>query len=222
MKLVDKGGDKYKWYPTKTWTEIEEVNAYSPYDYYKYDYNYGKYRYYRYVSKSNSSEKITRQITIPTAYLNDRYANDSTYVIEIKGKLKGENLSSLKTTSYYANHYVYEDGAYSYAHTGSFETWSQFFNPEGLGDARKEIKLVNYKNKIEFAKVDGGVLSNVVDQTQDNPQKLKDLGLGLPLKGAVFKLQKMELTLKDPQEHPTATEFSLGKDLQRVITIFMK
>lgn len=190
LKLVDKGGDKYKWYPTKTWTEIEEVNAYSPYDYYKYDYNYGKYRYYRYVSKSNSSEKITRQITIPTAYLNDRYANDSTYVIEIKGKLKGENLSSLKTTSYYANHYVYEDGAYSYAHTGSFETWSQFFNPEGLGDARKEIKLVNYKNKIEFAKVDGGVLSNVVDQTQDNPQKLKDLGLGLPLKGAVFKLQK--------------------------------
>ena len=91
------------------------------------------------------------------------------------------------------NRITYKDSYKSY-----FETWSQFFNPGASGDANKEIKLVNFKNKIEFAKVDGGVLSNVVDKTEENPQNLKDLGIGDPLKGAKFQLIKDGENYRDP------------------------
>ena len=75
-------------------------------------------------------------------------------------------------------------------HTDYFKTFSEFFNPGAIGDANKELKLLNFKNKIEFVKIDGGVLSNVVDQSSENPESLKDLGIGRVLGGATFKLQK--------------------------------
>lgn len=191
LSLVTDSENEYDWKPTRTWRTVEEVGRNDDYDYWKYDYNYG-YRYFKYVWKDNKDEKITRQINIPTRYLNEKNPSNKTYVIEIKGKLKGKSAKSLKTTAYYSNHNVYYNGGYWYSHTGSFETWSQFFNPGGLGEATKEIKLLNVKNKIEFVKVDGGVISNVVDQTAENPEKLKDLGLGNTLKGAKFKLQIKE------------------------------
>lgn len=137
----------------------------------------------------------TRNIYIPNSYLNQNGYNRNTYVIQIKGKLVGDNVQSLKSSVHYTNHYLYyegRDGYYYYqdSYTGHFETWSQFFNPGGLGDAKKELKLLNFKNKIEFVKIDGGVLSNVVDQSSENPESLKDLGIGKVLKGATFKLQK--------------------------------
>lgn len=145
--------------------------------------------FYRYEPRGNTGN--TRKIYIPYDNLTQNGYNTNTYVIEIKGKLAGNSAKSLKATVEYKNHYVnYSNGAYWYSHTGSFQTWSQFFNPGGLGDAKKELKLLNFKNKIEFVKIDGGVLSNVVDQSSENPESLKDLGIGRVLKGATFKLQK--------------------------------
>lgn len=145
--------------------------------------------FYRYEPRGNTGN--TRKIYIPNDNLTQNGYNTNTYVIEIKGKLAGNSAKSLKATVEYKNHYVnYSNGAYWYSHTGSFQTWSQFFNPGGLGDAKKELKLLNFKNKIEFVKIDGGVLSNVVDQSSENPESLKDLGIGKVLKGATFKLQK--------------------------------
>ncbi|OFO41645.1 hypothetical protein HMPREF3045_01115 [Anaerococcus sp. HMSC075B03] len=150
----------------------------------------------------------TRNIYIPNSYLNQNGYNRNTYVIEIKGKLVGDNVQSLKSSVHYTNHYLYyegRDGYYYYqdSYTGHFETWSEFFNPGAIGDANKELKLLNFKNKIEFVKIDGGVLSNVVDQSSENPESLKDLGIGKVLKGATFKLQKQNGSSWDEVENST-------------------
>lgn len=156
--------------------------------------------FYRYEPRGNTGN--TRKIYIPNDNLTQNGYNTNTYVIEIKGKLAGNSAKSLKATVEYKNHYVnYSNGAYWYSHTGSFQTWSQFFNPGGLGDAKKELKLLNFKNKIEFVKIDGGVLSNVVDQSSENPESLKDLGIGRVLKGATFKLQKQNGSSWDEVEN---------------------
>ena len=147
--------------------------------------------FYRYEPRGNGN---TRKIYIPNDNLTQNGYNTNTYVIEIKGQLAGKDVKSLKTRVDYIDHNVFTQiNGYNYyqnTYTGNFETWSQFFNPGASGNVNKEIKLVNFKNKIEFAKVDGGVLSNVVDKTEENPQNLKDLGIGNPLKGAEFKLVK--------------------------------
>lgn len=150
----------------------------------------------------------TRNIYIPNSYLNQNGYNRNTYVIEIKGKLVGDNVQSLKSSVHYTDHYLYyegRDGYYYYqdSYTGHFETWSEFFNPGAIGDANKELKLLNFKNKIEFVKIDGGVLSNVVDQSSENPESLKDLGIGRVLKGATFKLQKQNGSSWDEVENST-------------------
>ena len=156
-----------------------------------------RYFYEHIFDKYNQDTGNTRNILIPSEYLNQNGYESKSYVIEIKGKLSGDKVESLKTWANYYDHVVYTSGSNWYTHTGKFETWSQFFNPAGLGDTSKKIKLVNYKNKIEYAKVDGGVVSNVLDTTSKNPQKLKDLGIGLPLQGAEFTLKKDGTELKD-------------------------
>lgn len=156
--------------------------------------------FYRYEPIGNTGN--TRKIYIPNNNLTQNGYNTNTYVIEIKGQLAGDNVKSLKTSADYKNHDVStlrSNGYYYYenTYTGNFETWSQFFNPGASGNVNKEIKFVNFKNKIEFAKVDGGVLSNVVDKEAENPNTLKDLGIGNPLKGAEFKLVKDEADVAD-------------------------
>lgn len=155
--------------------------------------------FYRYEPIGNTGN--TRKIYIPNNNLTQNGYNTNTYVIEIKGQLAGKDVKSLKTRVDYKDHNVFNRiNGYNYyenTYTGNFETWSQFFNPGASGNVNKEIKLVNFKNKIEFAKVDGGVLSNVVDKEAENPNTLKDLGIGNPLKGAEFKLVKDEADVAD-------------------------
>lgn len=198
LSLISDNGDEYNWYPTKTWIEPVEVNRNEYWDFWRYD-AYGYVRYYRNVRRDNSAEKITRKIDIPTRYLNRKGdSSTATYVIEIKGELKG-NPKSLKTRAD-ETHYNYRTQnrtTYKDSYKSYFETWSQFFNPGASGNVSKEIKLVNFKNKIEFAKVDGGVISNVVDKEAENPNTLKDLGIGNPLKGAEFKLVKDKTDVAD-------------------------
>lgn len=157
--------------------------------------------FYRYEPIGNTGN--TRKIYIPNNNLTQNGYNTNTYVIEIKGQLAGKDVKSLKTRVDYKDHNVFNRiNGYNYyenTYTGNFETWSQFFNPGASGNVNKEIKLVNFKNKIEFAKVDGGVLSNVVDKEAENPNTLKDLGIGNPLKGAEFKLVKDEADVADPK-----------------------
>ena len=117
---------------------------------------------------------------------------NSTYVMVIQGKLRDKTTTkSLKTTAYYNfpywNYNYWETNNYGY-----FHTWSQFYQPEGTseGDQKElSLNLVNFKNKIEFMKVDGGVKANVVDTSTTSGESLKDTKVGSALKGAKFKLQ---------------------------------
>lgn len=135
------------------------------------DYSYKNY--YMYVDTSGGNKK-------------------STYVMVIQGKLKDiKNTKSLKTTSFYRfsywNYNYWENENYGY-----FHTWSQFYQPEGTseGDLKElSLNLVNFKNRIEFMKVDGGVKANVVDTSQADGTSLKDTTPGSALAGAKFKLQ---------------------------------
>ena len=178
---------------------VDDRNGRDLPDSYDVDFNRGDlthisnlYRYKIIFDRYGQNTGKTRKIIIPSDNLNqDNYASN-TYVIEIKGKLVGDNVTSLKTSVEYKNHNVFTEdwyGNYQYenTYTGNFETWSQFFLPGGLGDVSKQINLVNYKNKIEFVKVDGGVIANAVDQSSENKDILK--GIGEALKGAKFKLQ---------------------------------
>lgn len=181
LELVSDSKYDYDVYARRVHTE---VNYYDGYDYRKYDYSARRWRYYQ-ITKDNT---LTDRIEFNSVINKNGYPNDATYVIEIKGELEGK-AQSLKTTSeavYNKKDYY----GYTRTHTDYFKTFSEFFNPGAIGDAKKELKLLNFKNKIEFVKIDGGVLSNVVDQSSENPESLKDLGIGRVLKGATFKLQK--------------------------------
>lgn len=157
-------------------------------------------------------------ITVPYSYLNKGYYIDgtnivnndpmnTTYVIEIKGKLTGENVRSLKTHVQY-NHKINWYGGYNdYGYwdnnllvgryyAGSFRTWSQFYTPGGEASASKEMQLINFRNRIDFVKIDGGVRGEVADTTPDEEGNIKESSIftndivGEALAGAKFKLKK--------------------------------
>lgn len=194
LELVSDSKYDYDVYARRVHTE---VNYYDGYDYRKYDYSARRWRYYQ-VTKDNT---LTDRIELNSVFNENGYPNNATYVIEIKGELEGK-AQSLKTKSeaVYNKRDNYGDIR---THTDYFKTFSEFFNPGAIGDANKELKLLNFKNKIEFVKIDGGVLSNVVDQSSENPESLKDLGIGRVLGGATFKLQKQNGSSWDDVENST-------------------
>ena len=136
--------------------------------------------------------------------------NNSTYVMVIQGKLRDiKNTKSLKTTAYYNfpywNYNYWETNNYGY-----FHTWSQFYRPEGTsqGTPTEEepltLDLVNFKNRIEFMKIDGGVKANVVDTSLKDEESLNDTRVGSALKGANFKLQFKE---KESEKNWSETDY---------------
>ena len=158
-------------------------------------------------------------ITVPYSYLNkgNYYINgknvvnndpmNTTYVIEIKGKLTDTNVRSLKTqVQYYhkSNWYGgYNNDGYwdnnllvGRYYGGSFRTWSQFYTPGGEASAAKEMQLINFRNRIDFVKIDGGVKGEVADTTPDEEGNIKESSIftndivGEALAGAKFKLKK--------------------------------
>ena len=161
-------------------------------------------------------------ISIPKGYLNRNWYIDNTinnkvnndkmsttYVVEIKGKLADTvtDPKSFKTHvqynhirntaytdyDYWGNEYTRYSGKY---YNGAFKTWSQFYNPEASGSAEKQMQLINFKNRIDFVKVDGGVKGEVADTVPDkdgntHPSSIfTNENLGNALKGAKFKLKK--------------------------------
>ena len=159
---------------------------------------------YRYTGNSDQYGRYngnTNEIFIPQKYLNQDGYEKNTYVIEIKGKLASDTAYSLNTVAHYANHNVYElanNGLYYFkaGYTGHFETWSQFFNPGAIGDTNKEISLINFKNKIEYIKINDGIRGVAVDKKEDQEENSNNEneefsnGVGSPLAGAKFELRK--------------------------------
>ena len=161
-------------------------------------------------------------ISIPKGYLNWNWYIDetidnklnkdpmsTTYVVEIKGKLADSvtDPKSFKThvqynhkVNWYETHYDYWGRPYQELvgqyYDGAFKTWSQFYTPGAIGSAEKQMQLINFKNRIDFVKVDGGVKGEVADTVPDedgntHPSSIfTNENLGNALKGAKFKLKK--------------------------------
>lgn len=158
-------------------------------------------------------------ITLPYGYLNKGYyvdqkidntvnndPMDTTYVIEIKGKLADKNVKSLKTHVQYNHKRNLYESYYYYGrkyqrlvgnyYAGAFKTWSQFYTPGASGNASKEMQVINFRNRIDFVKVDGGVMGEVPETVPDDQGKTYPSSIfandriGDGLKGAKFKLKK--------------------------------
>ncbi|KWZ97714.1 LPXTG-motif protein cell wall anchor domain protein [Anaerococcus hydrogenalis] len=175
-------------------------------------------------------------ITIPYGYLNNGYYVDqeidktvnkdpmtTTYVVEIKGKLTNENVKSLKTHVQYNHKRNWYGGynAYGYwdndllvgrYYGGYFRTWSQFYTPGAEGTASKEMQVINFRNRIDFVKVDGGVMGEVPDTVPDekgntHPSSIfANDRIGDGLKGAKFKLKKVGETDYLPNSEVTSDD----------------
>ena len=162
------------------------------------------------------------KITLPYGYLNKGYYKDeknndytvnndpmdTTYVVEIKGKLADSvtDPKSFKTHVQYNHKRHWYETYYNWGrpyqqlvgqyYDGAFKTWSQFYTPGAIGSAEKQMQLINFKNRIDFVKVDGGVKGEVADTVPDkdgntHPSSIfTNENLGNALKGAKFKLKK--------------------------------
>lgn len=170
----------------------------------------------------NNGWKEYDSISIPKGYLNWNWYIDetidnkvnkdpmsTTYVVEIKGKLADTvtDPKSFKTHVQYYHKVNKYKTKYDYWGTpyqelvgkyegGAFKTWSQFYTPGAIGSAEKQMQLINFKNRIDFVKVDGGVKGEVADTIPDedgntHPSSIfTNENLGNALKGAKFKLKK--------------------------------
>ena len=188
------------------WQENDLPDSYDV-DFNRSDLTYigSQYRYNGNADQYGRFNGNTNEIFIPHEYLNQDGYNKNTYVIEIKGKLASETANSLKTVAHYANHNVYElanNGFYYFkaGYTGHFETWSQFFVPGAIGDVNKEISLINFKNRIEYTKINSGIRGEAIDKKEEAQNAEGDQtigkavgssnGVGSPLEGATFELRK--------------------------------
>lgn len=174
----------------------------------------------------NNGWKEYDSISIPKGYLNSGWYIDNTinnkvnndkmsttYVVEIKGKLADSvtDPKSFKThvqynheRNWYQTYYDYLGRPYQRLvgqyYDGAFKTWSQFYTPGASGSAEKQMQLINFKNRIDFVKVDGGVKGEVADTVPDedgntHPSSIfTNENLGNALKGAKFKLKKDRAT----------------------------
>ena len=173
-------------------------------------------------------------IKVPYGYLNKGYAIDSnttnndpmdtTYVIEIKGTLTNKDVKSLKTHVQYNHKRNWNQTYYDYYnrpyqrlvgsyYAGAFKTWSQFYTPGASGTASKEMQVTNFRNRIDFVKVDGGVMGEVPDTLPDekgntHPSSIfANDTIGDALAGAKFKLKKDGVDL----ENSEVTSDKLGR-----------
>lgn len=142
------------------------------------------------------------------------------YVVEIKGRITDKDAKSLRTNSYlyankignnwwasydnpfreYDNTYTYGYWTNKYWEIGNFETWSQFYKPEASSEGSLLYNFINYKNRIEYTKINSGIRGEAVDKKEEaqnaegNQASGKPVGssngIGSPLEGATFELRK--------------------------------
>lgn len=178
-----------------------------------------KYKYVDDTFETLNSRQY-RMFIGPKDSNSDYIAN--AYVVEIKGKITDEDAKSLRTNSYlyankigdnwwasydnpfreYNNTYTYGYWTNKYWEIGNFETWSQFYKPEASSEGNLLYNFINYKNRIEYTKINSGIRGEAVDKKEEaqnaegNPTNQKAVGysngIGSPLAGATFELRKKQ------------------------------
>lgn len=132
------------------------------------------------------------------AYLNYNGADDATYLVKVSGKVTDNTVSNFRLTCEYTNQFwngnSYENGY------KDFSVFKKLEFGKSKGNGIIEVSVPNFKNKIEYTKVDGSIAGTAGDtKTQgaaegsNEPIKTPKpvfSSSGNPLSGVSFQLQK--------------------------------
>lgn len=140
-----------------------------------------------------------------------RYGSNAMYVLEVDGIVNTENLTDFRLGYNYYEYYQHDDGHFErryynifryedvwvsewkeYYNTSYRETFGQFYYPDSTAEGIRQITLKNFKNKIEFTKVDGSIAETSVDMKQQGAAEGSNEPIAVPRpmrssKGAVLK-----------------------------------
>lgn len=148
-----------------------------------------------------------------------RYGSNAAYVLEVDGTVSTENLTDFRLGYNYYEYYQKDNGYFERRWYGPFryedvwvpvwkeyydpsyrETFGQFYYPDSTTEGIRKITLKNYKNKIEYTKVDGTISGTADDKKPQGATEGSNEPMSLPrpmfssegkaLKGAEFKLKK--------------------------------
>lgn len=146
-------------------------------------YNLVKYREYK-----NANNKFVLS-------LNDNRFDNYTYLVKVSGKVTNPNKDKFALYCDYVN--FDENNQQYYQKLGLYKSLK---NTSSYGDGDIELAFKNYKNKIEYTKVDGSIAGTSVDtkpqgaaEGSNEPletQKPVFSSAGKPLQGVFFQLQK--------------------------------
>ena len=167
-------------------------------------------------NKNDFIIKDTETLTEDGKY---RYGSGAMYVLEVDGTVKTERLTDFRLGYNYYEYYQKDEGHFErrwykpfqyedvwvadwvvYYDPSYRETFGQFYYPDSKTEGIRKITLTNYKNKIEYTKVDGIIAGTADDKKQqgasqgskepiDTPRPMFS-SEGKALKGAEFKLKK--------------------------------
>lgn len=148
-----------------------------------------------------------------------KYGSNAMYVLEVDGTVDTKKLTDFRLGYNYYEYYQHDDGHterrwynifeyedvwvpkwVKYYDQSHRETFGQFYYPDSTTEGIRKITLKNYKNKIEYTKVDGTISGTAVDtKPQGATEGLNEpietprpmfSSEGKALKGAEFKLKK--------------------------------
>ena len=178
----------------------------------------------------NKNDFIIKDTETLTERDKFRYGSNAMYVLEVDGTVNTTKLTDFKLSYNYYEYYQHDDGYEKtyfdwsvfrnvtvwvsdwkqYYNSSYRETFGQFYFPNATIEGIRQIKLKNYKNKIEFTKVDDSIAGSEVNIkpqgstegangaiTVSNPVFSSK---GNPLQGAEFILKKDGVELPDTKK----------------------
>ncbi|KGF07632.1 hypothetical protein HMPREF1634_04305 [Tissierellia bacterium S7-1-4] len=133
-------------------------------------------KYYGEVT-GNKNDFIIKDTETLTEDGKFRYGSKAMYVLEVDGTVNTENLTDFRLGYNYYEYYQHDDGYENtyfdwslfrnvtewvpkwqkYYDPSYRETFGQFYYPDSTTEGIRKITLKNYKNKIEYTKVDGTI-----------------------------------------------------------------
>lgn len=167
----------------------------------------------------NKNDFIIKDTETLTERDKFRYGSNAMYVLEVDGTVKTGNLTDFRLGYNYYEYYQKDEGEFKrrwynifqyedvwvpnwveYYEPSYRETFCQFYYPDSTTEGIRKITLKNYKNKIEYTKVDGRIAGTAVDTKPQGAAEGSNEPIAVPrpmlsgegkaLQGAEFKLKK--------------------------------
>lgn len=167
----------------------------------------------------NKNDFIIKDTESLTEDGKTRYGSNAAYVLEVDGTVNTGNLTDFRLGYNYYEYYQKDEGEFKrrwynifqyedvwvsnwveYYEPSYRETFCQFYYPDSTTEGIRKITLKNYKNKIEYTKVDGSIVGTAVYTKPQGATEGSNEPIAVPrpmlsgegkaLQGAEFKLKK--------------------------------